>query len=130
MPYSEEDIIEMDINIDTIDREDLSAQAFVMAYEDGVPSKAYVYDNSDRFYQYTPKPIKIGSTYCDVRIYRLKIYSASLTTEGIMRNFIADARDSTTMLERYDRNSIYYNNEDQEYTPYRGSGILDPERLA
>lgn len=130
MPYSEEDIIEMDINIDPIDRDDTTAKAFVMAYEDGVPSKAFVYDSSDRFYQYTPQPITIGSEYCDVRIYRLKIYSSSLTTEDVMKNFIADSRDSTTMLARYDRNSIYYNRETNTYTPYSSGGILDPERLA
>ena len=130
MPYSEEDIIEMDINIDTIDLENETSTAFVMSYEDGVPSKAYVYDRSDRFYQYDPQPITIGSTYCDVRIYRLKIYSTSLTSEGIMRNFIADSMDSTTMLARYDRNSIYYNQETGEYSPYNTNGILSPERLA
>lgn len=130
MPYSEEDIIEMDINIDTLDRDDATAKAFVMAYEDGVPSKAYVYDSGDRFYQYNPQPLIIGSEYCDVRIYRLKIYSASLSTEAIMRNFIADSRNSTTMLARYDRNSIYYNRETNKYTPYNGEGILDPEKLA
>lgn len=130
MPYSEEDIIEMDINIDVLDRDDSTAKAFVMAYEDGVPSKAFVYDSSDRFYQYTSQPLKIGSDYCDIRIYRLKIYSAALTTEDIMRNFIADSRDSTTMLARYDRNSIYYNRETGTYTPYSGEGELTPERLA
>ena len=130
MPYSEEDIIEMDINIDILDTEDNTAKAFVMAYEDGVPSKAYVYDSGDRFYQYSPKPLVIGSDYCDVRIYRLKIYSTALSTENIMRNFIADSRDSTTMLARYDRNSIYYNTETGKYTPYSGEGVLDPERLA
>lgn len=130
MPYSEEDIIEMDINIDPIDRDNTAAKAFVMAYEDGVPSKAFVYDSSDRFYQYTPQPITIGSEYCDVRIYRLKIYSSSLTTENVMKNFIADSRDSTTMLARYDRNSIYYNRETNTYTPYSSGGILDPEKLA
>ena len=130
MPYSEEDIIEMDINIDPIDRDDTTAKAFVMAYEDGVPSKAFVYDSSDRFYQYNPQPITIGSTSCDIRIYRLKIYSSSLTTEDVMKNFIADSRDSTTMLARYDRNSIYYNRETGEYTPYSSGGILDPEKLA
>ena len=130
MPYSEEDIIEMDINIDVLDRDDPTSKTFVMAYEDGVPSKAYVYDSGDRFYQYNPQPIVIGSEYCDVRIYRLKIYSVSLSTEAIMRNFIADSRNFTTMLARYDRNSIYYNRETNTYTPYSGEGILDPEKLA
>ena len=130
MPYSEEDIIEMDINIDPIDREASNPQAFVMAYEDGVPSKAFVYGTSDRFYHYEPKPITIGSSDCDVRIYRLKIYSSALSTEDVMKNFIADSRDSTTMLQRYDRNSIYYDRETDTYTPYSSGGILDPEKLA
>lgn len=130
MPYSEEDIIELDINVEAIDRDNDAAKAFVMSYEDGVPSKAFVYDKNDRFYQYDPKPFVIGSDTCDVRIYRLKIYSSALTTEEVMKNFIADSRDSTTMLARYDRNSIYYNNEKNEYTPYSSGGILDPERLA
>ena len=91
--------------------------------------KAFVYDSSDRFYQYTSQPLKIGSDYCDIRIYRLKIYSAALTTEDIMRNFIADSRDSTTMLARYDRNSIYYNRETGTYTPYSGEGELTPEGI-
>lgn len=130
MPYSEEDIIEMDINIDVLDTSQDNAKAFVMAYEDGVPSKAYVYDGGDRFFQYDPKDIVIGSDYCDVRIYRLKIYSTALTTSGIMRNFIADSRNSDIMLSRYDRNAIYYNNETNKYTPYSDEGLLDPERLA
>ena len=132
MPYSEEDIIEMDINIDTVDRESPGAQSFVMAYEDGVPSKAYVYKNSERFYQYTPQDIVIGSDYCDVRIYRFKIYSTALSTSNIMRNFIADSRNSDIMLARYNRNAIYYNNETHAYTPYSDTNnvVLDPEKLA
>ena len=130
MPYGEEDIIEMDINISPLDRDDSTAKAFVMAYEDGVPSKAFVYDSSDRFYQYTPQPMTIGSDHCDVRIYRLKAYSSSLTTEDVMKNFIADSRNSTTMLDRYHKNSIYYNRDTNTYTPYSSGGILDPEKLA
>lgn len=133
MPYSEEDIIEMDINIDKLPKATDNVpnpESFVLSYEDGVPSKAYVYDANHRFYQYNPKPIVIGSDYCDIRIYRLKIYSVSLDTESIMRNFIADARNASIMLQRYDRNSIYYN-ENGEYTPYNSRGSsLDPERLA
>ena len=134
MPYSEEDIIEMDINIDKIDKDDTTAKAFVMAYEDGVPSKAFVYDNNDRFYQYNAKPIVIGSDHCDVRIYRMKIYSSSLTTEEVMKNFIADARNAQEMLNRYNRNSVY-SYVDQSgvvhYSPYKSQGgVLDPELLA
>lgn len=129
LPYSEQDMIDMDINIDPIS-EGNDPRGFVLAYEDGVPSKAFVYTGADRFYQQTPQPIKIGSDRCDIRIYRLKIYSRSLSTTEVMRNFIADSKNAITMLNKYNRNSIYYDTEHQVYTPYKDKGILDPERLA
>ena len=125
-PYSEEDIIEMDVNIGSVGSND---KGYIMAYEDGVPSKAFAYGSLDRLYQYTPQPLIIGSDYCDVRIYRMKLYSSSLSSEDIMRNFIADSRDATTMLQRYDRNSIYYHSE-HGYSPYSSNGTLDPVKLA
>lgn len=125
-PYSEEDIIEMDVNIGSVGSNN---KGYIMAYEDGVPSKAFVYGSLDRLYQYTPQPLIIGSDYCDVRIYRMKLYSSSLSSEDIMRNFIADSRDATTMLQRYDRNSIYYHRE-HGYSPYSSNGTLDPVKLA
>ena len=44
MPYSEEDKIELDININKY----VAAEKnnFIMSYEDGVPSKAYAYTHT------------------------------------------------------------------------------------
>lgn len=131
MPYSEEDIIELDINIDARpDEESKSKIASIMSYEDGVPSKAYIYNDTDVLYQDDAKIITIGSDLCDVRIYRFKIYSQSLDTTQIMKNFIADSRNTTEMLSRYDRNSIYYNKDNDVFTPYATEGKLDPEKFA
>ena len=129
LPYSEEDRIELDINVDVIGNRE---KAFVLSYEDGVPLKSFVFGQSDQFYQGTPKPIVIGSDDCDVRIYRMKLYSTALSSESVMRNFIADAPDSSEMVNRYNRNSIYYNSETGKYTPYQvaGGGKLDPIKLA
>lgn len=110
MPYSEDDIIELEYNINTIDRDDTNATALVMSYEDGVGFRPMIYSNGIRFYQYNPKDIVIGSDDCDVYIYRMKIYSASLTDSNILSNFIADARDAETMISRYNRNQIYDEN--------------------
>jgi len=44
-PYSEEDRIELDININKEDPE-LKEGNFIMSYEDGVPSKAYAYTHT------------------------------------------------------------------------------------
>ena len=109
-PYSEEDIIEFEYNINTIDTKDNSATSIIMSYEDGVGGRPLIYDNSHRLHQYSPVPITIGSPDCDVLIYRMKAYSASLTDTDILSNFIADARDSDEMINRYNRSQIYNDN--------------------
>ena len=115
MPYSEEDVIEYEYNINTLDLENAEAKSYIMTYEDGVGARPLIYDASHRIYQYTPAPITIGSDDCDVWIYRMKAYSSALSDSDILRNFIADSRDSTTMIDRYERNQIY--NENNQLTP-------------
>ena len=115
MPYSEEDVIEYEYNINTLDLENAEAKSYIMTYEDGVGARPLIYDASHRIYQYTPAPITIGSDDCDVWIYRMKAYSSALSDSDILRNFIADSRDSTTMINRYERNQIY--NENNQLTP-------------
>ena len=110
MPYSEEDIIEFEYNINTLDLEDDGATSYIMTYEDGVGARPMIYNNSQRLYQYAPVPITIGSDDCDVYIYRMKAYSSSLTDSNILSNFIADSLDSDTMIARYERNQIYDEN--------------------
>ena len=114
-PYSEEDIIEYEYNINSIDTKNTTATSIIMTYEDGVGGRPIIYDNSHRLHQYTPAPISIGSPDCDVLIYRMKAYSAALTDSDVLSNFIADARDSDDMIDRYNRNQIY--NENNALTP-------------
>ena len=133
MSYSEEDIIELDINIEGEKSvpENENRDPFLTYYEDGVPSKAFIYKDAKDFIQKEPKFIRIGSDNCDVKIYRLKLYTKSLKTEGILRNYIADARNTSEMISRYNRNSIYYNATTEKYSPYKTSGYaLNPEKLA
>lgn len=117
MPYSENDIIEYEYNISPIDTEAADATALIMSYEDGTGYRPLLYDASHRLYQYTADavPITIGSQDCDVHIYRMKAYTSALSDDDILSNFIADARDSETMLKRYDENQIY--NENNALTP-------------
>lgn len=115
IPYSEEDIIEFEFNINTLNTDNSDATALIMSYEDGVGLRPMLYDATHRLYQYAPVPITVGSTYCDVYIYRMKAYSSSLTDSNILANFIADAMDSDTMIDRYNRNQIY--NENNALTP-------------
>ena len=114
IPYSEEDIIEWEFNIN----KDTDIP-IVMSYEDGTPCRPMSYTNDYSFTQESPVPITIGSPDCDVMIYRMKAYSTSLTSSAILSNFIADARTATEMVDRYNRNQIYDEN-----------NLLTPESVA
>lgn len=110
IPYSEEDVIEFEFNINSLDKDNPDATAIIMSYEDGVGLRPMIYDSTHRLYQYEPVPITIGSADCDVHIYRMKAYTSALTDSNILSNFIADARDSDEMIARYNRNQIYDEN--------------------
>lgn len=113
--YSEEDIIEYEFNINALDTKTDGATSIVMTYEDGVGGRPMIYNDVHRLYQYEPLPITIGCDDCDVHIYRMKAYSASLTDTDILANFIADARDADDMIARFERNQIY--DENNSLTP-------------
>ena len=129
-PYSEEDKIELDININAYNAN--SDNNFIMSYEDGVPSKAYAYSygaGGDGLYH--NNTIRIGSPDCDVYIYRLRIYKNSLDTDQILQNFIADGRNIDEKVERYNRNCIYWDDTlEQYFTSPSGTAVLDPIKLA
>lgn len=111
LPYSEEDIIEFEININN----NQNAIPMAMGYEDGVSTQPMVYTDSHNFTQTNPQYITLGSPDCDLRIYRFKVYNTELTDKGILNNFIADARNAEEMIARYNRNQIY--DENQKLTP-------------
>lgn len=109
-PYSEEDVIEWEFNIN----KDTDIP-IIMSYEDGTPCRPMSYTSDYSFTQESPVGITIGSNDCDVLIYRMKAYNTSLSSQAILTNFICDARTATEMINRYKRNQIY--DENQALTP-------------
>lgn len=109
-PYSEEDIIEFDYNIDILNTNSSDAKALILTYEDGTPFRPMEYDDTHRIYQTNPVPITIGSEDCDVHIYRMRAYTAPLSSDEILTNFIADGRDAESIISRFNRNQIYDEN--------------------
>ena len=119
VPYSEEDVIEFEYNINPLESKEENATSYIMSYEDGVALRPLLYDDSHTLKQYNPVDIEIGSEYCDVHIYRMRAYEMNLTDVDILSNFVTDARDSDEMISRHDRNEIYAEGK-----------ILTPESLA
>lgn len=111
LQYAEDEIIEFEFNINT----NTDKVPEICGYEDGIPTRHLVYDDSFNFTQNTPKVIILGSEKCDLHIYRFKVYNTLLDAKSVLNNFVADARTAEEMLNRYYRNQIY--NENQELTP-------------
>lgn len=102
IPWCQDRKIEADFNI-AADSETKLATVWLR----GVMSRVRAYSTSDSWQQTAPSALVIGSADCDVWLYRMKMYSNSLTRHEILDNFIADCGDPDDMIRRYVRNDIY-----------------------
>ena len=88
---------------------------YMMCWIDGVITSARVYEGTDSFVQQTAQDIVIGSTYCDVYVYLVKVYSTVLSFNEHIANFIADAPNAQEMKKRFNRNDILDSTEEISY---------------
>ena len=114
-PYSEEDKIEFEININAVGDTGAGSNSMILSYEDGVAARPLLYTSSAHLVYNGTLPITIAPTDCDVYIYRMKFYSTSLSDSSILTNFITDASNAEEMISRYNRNQIY--DENNNLTP-------------
>jgi hypothetical protein len=98
LPYSEKDVIELDFNIDYI-------QPLISGYEDGIASCWFEYSRLEDLHHTNDSGIVVGSPYCDLYIYKMRIYEKSLTEDEILTNFKADGFTYEEKINRYKRNS-------------------------
>jgi hypothetical protein len=108
LPYVEEEIIELEYNIES---ETHGRKPLLVTYLAGDPSQAVTCETTPegepgQWTQDTPEKLVFGSDYCDVYLYRVKVYGKELNDTEIMQNYYADAFDGTTAYQRYLDNDI------------------------
>lgn len=114
LPYVEEEIIELEYNIES---ETHGRKPLLVSYISSDPSQAVTCEltpsgQSGQWTQDTPQKLVFGSEFCDVYLYRVKVYDRELSDAEIMQNYYADAFDGTTAYQRYSDNDILLENGD------------------
>lgn len=114
LPYVEEEIIELEYNIES---ETHGRKPLLVSYISSDPSQAVTCEltpsgQSGQWTQDTPQKLVFGSEFCDIYLYRVKIYDRELSDAEIMQNYYADAFDGTTAYQRYSDNDILLDNGD------------------
>lgn len=79
----------------------------VMIYINGIPSGVVQYPSNDDFSQATPVDISIGSSYCTMDIYCIRVYDTNLNRYQILNNWIADTQIGSLMIDRYSHNDVF-----------------------
>lgn len=76
-------------------------------YINGIASGVVQYPADDDFSQTNPVNISVGSSYCTINLYCIRIYDNDLTRYQVVNNWIADTQDGALMLDRYMRNNVF-----------------------
>lgn len=85
--YKDGERVRVSISVEDIE----TSSRFVSIYLDGILSGVQHYTTSTMFNQSRmPQKIKLGSPYCGLDIYNIRIYDKALSTIDILNNYIAD----------------------------------------
>lgn len=79
----------------------------LMCYINGILTATQQYSEDGGFTQTNPVEIEIGSSYCTIDLYSIRVYRRGLTHHQIVKNWIADTQDYQEKVKRHTRNNIY-----------------------
>lgn len=98
--------------------ESRSEYRMLSIYLNGILSGVKQYPNNDNFQQSSPVAISIGSEYCAIDVYTVRVYSTALSPIEVRDNYIADTQDIAMKSELNEANDIYddYDNISYEKT--------------
>lgn len=87
--------------------ESRSEYRMLAVYLNGVLSQAEQYPTTDNFQQSAPVFISLGSQYCGIDIYTVRVYDTALPETSVKENYIADIADISKKVEVFNNNDIY-----------------------
>ena len=77
-----------------VEAPDVSVHPLIYIYINGIASGIAKYDAAtDKFYATNANFIEINSDFCDVDLYRVRIYNTNLRARDVVQNYIADYAD-------------------------------------
>ena len=98
--YCEESRIDLSILV-----EGETDHRVVTAWLDGVPSNVNKYSTAGMLVQNENK-LTIGSEYCDVWIYAIRVYNTELNKREMLQNYVSEGNTVQEKVSRYEQNTI------------------------
>lgn len=81
---------------------------FVSIYVNGILSGCQVYTENDSFSQSPGVAISLGSQFCGLDLYAVRIYQKALSIPDVLNNYISDIADPVKKVAIYSDNDLLY----------------------
>lgn len=118
--YKDEERVRVAVSVEYAD----SLSRFVSIYLDGILSGVQRYATTDAFDQQTPLAITLGSNFCGLDVYTIRVYDKALSTPQILTNYIADKTVPSTKLQLMSDNDVLDENNKISYDRVKALGQL------
>ena len=98
--YKEDDMVTVSFVVEKAS--DTNPYPLIYMYINGIMSSIINYDKTSDSFASNMRTMTINSDYCDVDIYKIRVYQTALSSSDIVHNYIADQNSA----ELYDMNQI------------------------